>query len=269
MRRLFIAGNWKMNTDAAGASALAGDLLNQLGVCQGADKVDVALCPPYVYLSLVAQKLKGSFIGLGAQNGYFAPSGALTGEISMAMLKDVGCRYVILGHSERRHIMGETDEIVNKKLLAALAGGLDPIFCIGELLEQRKGNKTEAVLETQLRQGLAKIDKGQMARVTIAYEPVWAIGTGQTATPQQAQDAHKFVRKIICDLFDNGLAQSIRIQYGGSVKPDNAKELMGQPDVDGALVGGASLKVEDFMGIIKGGISGGSGGSCRCNCHCS
>jgi len=265
MRKKFVAGNWKMNMDASGAASLAIGLKEQLSSCDKADEIDVAVCPPFVYLATVCAVLKDSDIGVGAQDVYFETNGAFTGEISVAMLKDVGCGFVIIGHSERRHVICETDELINKKVLAALEGGLEVIFCIGELLEERQQNKTEAVNERQLRNGLANVTKEQMAKVTIAYEPVWAIGTGVTATCQQAQEAHAFCRSVLSDIFDSETAQSVRIQYGGSVKPNNAVELMAQPDVDGALVGGASLKVDDFMGIIQGGLGK---GNCRCDCKC-
>ncbi|MBN1436044.1 MAG: triose-phosphate isomerase [Sedimentisphaerales bacterium] len=261
MRKLFIAGNWKMNLDAAAAKELTTGLKDNLCDCTAA-KVDVAVCPAYVYVPQVVEIAQGSPIAVGAQDVYFEGNGAFTGEVSVAMLKDVGCKYTILGHSERRHVIGETDELTNQKLLAALAGGLDVILCIGELLEERQANQTEAVIERHLRKGLAGVTKEQMAKVTIAYEPVWAIGTGQTATPEQAQEAHAFARSIIADMFDNNVAQETRIQYGGSVKPSNAAELLSLPDVDGALVGGASLKVQDFMGIINAGAS-----TCGCGCQ--
>jgi len=250
MRKLFIAGNWKMNLDTAAAAALALGLKEKLSKGEPVD-VDLAVCPAFVHLPAVSQALTDSNIALGAQDIYFEANGAFTGEVSVEMLKDVGCQYVITGHSERRHVLGETDELINKKLRAALAGGLEVIFCVGELLSERENDQTQAVIERQLRRGLANVTAGQMAGVTIAYEPVWAIGTGKTATPGQAQQAHAFSRGIISAMFDDTLAQRIRIQYGGSVKPDNAAELMSQQDVDGALVGGASLKVDDFVGIIK------------------
>lgn len=253
MARKFIAGNWKMNLDGAGARELALGLKEALSRFENAGTVDVAVFPPFVYLGIVAQAIKGSNIGLGAQNAYFQGNGAFTGETSIAMLKDVGCRYVILGHSERRHVLGEGNELINKKMQAVLEGGLEPIFCIGELLEEREGGKTEAVLEKQLREGLANISKEQVGKITIAYEPVWAIGTGKTATGDQAQEAHAFCRGIVSDIYDSSISKEIRIQYGGSVKAGNAADLMGRADVDGALVGGASLKVEDFMGIIQNG----------------
>lgn len=261
MRKKFVAGNWKMNLNTAEATALAAGLKNAL-VCEGACCVDVAICPVFVQIPAVAAVVSGSEINVGAQDVYYESNGAFTGEISVDMLKDVGCAYVLAGHSERRHVIGETDEIVNKKVKATLAGGLKSILCIGELLEEREANKTEAVIERHLREGLKGITANQMANVTIAYEPVWAIGTGKTASPEQAQEAHAFARKILSDMYGDDLAQQVRIQYGGSVKPGNAAELIGQADVDGALVGGASLKVEDFVGIIRG--AGNSGKSCCC-----
>lgn len=253
MREKFIAGNWKMNLDCDSATELARAIRKRLadGPAKNAN-VDVAVCPPAVYLAEIAKTLAGSEIGLGAQNVYFEGNGAFTGEISVNMLKDVGCKYAVIGHSERRHILGETDELVNKKVVAAIEGGLDVILCIGELLEERETGQTEAVIERHLKKGLVGVGAEQMKKVTIAYEPVWAIGTGKTATPQQAQDAHKFARGVLAEMFAEA-AQKIRIQYGGSVKPANAKELLQQEDVDGALVGGASLTADDFLGIIEAG----------------
>ena len=251
MRKNFVAGNWKMNLNSAQAEELAAGLKKNISQITG--DVDVAICPPFVYLQTVAVAIAGSSIALGAQDVYFQTNGAFTGEISVEMLKDVGCRYVIVGHSERRHVIGEKDELINRKLQAVLEGGLLPILCIGELLEERENGQTEKVIERQIRQGLVDIDKGQMANVTLAYEPVWAIGTGKTASPEQAQQAHAFARSILEDMFGTDVATAIRIQYGGSVKPANAQILMSQTDVDGALVGGASLKVDDFLAIIQAG----------------
>ena len=253
MRKLFIAGNWKMNLDETSVTALAGELQVQLSGEQVFGKVDVAVCPPFVYLPAVGKVLSGSEIQVGSQNVYFESNGAFTGEISVAMLKDVGCRYIIIGHSERRHVMGEDDELINKKLHSVLQGGLEAILCIGELLSEREQGQTEKVVERQLRNGLIGVDLQDMSRLTIAYEPVWAIGTGKTASPAQAQEAHAFSREIIADIFDGSVADQVRIQYGGSVKPENAAELLGLKDVDGALVGGASLKADSFTGIIKAG----------------
>jgi triosephosphate isomerase len=248
MRKPFIAGNWKMNTDAAGASALASGLVKALA---GVNTVDVAVCPPFVYLQAVAKALGDSAIRLGAQNVYFEGNGAFTGEISCAMLKDVRCTYVIVGHSERRHVMGETDALINKKVAAVIASGLQPILCVGELLQEREADKTEAVVAGQVKKGLAAITAEQMKRVTIAYEPVWAIGTGRNATPEQAQEVHAMIRGLLGEMYDASVAARTRIQYGGSAKPANTAELMANPDVDGLLVGGASLKVDDFAAMIK------------------
>jgi triosephosphate isomerase len=248
MRRKFVAGNWKMNTESQSSVALA------KAVAAGAAKLSdrtVAVCPPFVYLAAVAAAIKGSSLALGSQDLYFEANGAFTGEISAAMLKDVGCAYAICGHSERRHVIGEKDDLINKKIKAALAGGLLPIFCVGELLSERDANQTESVVDRQLKLGLAGISDAQMDQITIAYEPVWAIGTGRTATPQQAQEVHAFVRDRLKTLYGKKIAEQTCIQYGGSVKPANAADLMGQPDVDGLLVGGASLKAEDFVAIMK------------------
>ena len=253
MRKKFIAGNWKMNLDRAQAMALAEGIKGKFYQIQAKNEVDVAVCPAFVYLFEVFQALSGSNIQVGAQDVYFESKGAFTGEVSVEMLKDVGCQYVIVGHSERRHVIGESDELINRKLRAVLTGGLQAILCVGELLSEREANETEKVIERQLRGGLAQVEKQEMSRVTIAYEPVWAIGTGKVATPDQAQQAHAFGREIIAGLFDDSISSAVRIQYGGSVKPSNAAELLHQPDVDGALVGGASLKIDDFMGIIEAG----------------
>ena len=248
MRKPFIAGNWKMNTNSASAVALAAGLAKEL---QAVQTVDVAVCPPFVYLQSVAAALSASNIALGAQDIYFEGDGAFTGEISCAMLKDCSCSYVIIGHSERRHVLGETDALINKKIKAAIDGGLLPIFCVGELLEERDAGKTMQVVETQIRKGLEGICKERIQAVTIAYEPVWAIGTGRTATPEQAQEVHAAIRALIEKLYDKSIAQALRIQYGGSAKPSNTAELMAKPDVDGLLVGGASLKVEDFAKMVQ------------------
>ena len=247
MRKNFIAGNWKMNTTAAEAVALA------RAVADGSADVDadLAVAPPYVYLAAVADVVKDSGVAVSAQDMYFEAKGAFTGEVSAQMLMDVGCSYVILGHSERRHVMGESDELINRKVRAALAAGLKPILCIGELLEEREAGRTSAVCERQVTEGLADVSASDMERVTMAYEPVWAIGTGRTATPEQAQDVHAEVRALIGKLYGVDVAGALRIQYGGSVKPENAAELMCQPDVDGALVGGASLKADSFLAIAK------------------
>jgi triosephosphate isomerase len=250
MRKPFIGGNWKMNTDSHSSVELASGLKERLAETAGRE-VDVAIIPPFVYIPGVVQAVQASRIGVGGQDLYFEEKGAYTGEISAAMLKDVGCSYVLCGHSERRHVLGEDDELINKKLHAAISGGLLPILCVGEKLEQREADKTEAVVTEQLQKGLAGVSADKVEGVTIAYEPVWAIGTGKTATPDQAQQVHKMIRGLLSEMYSNEVAESIRIQYGGSVKPANAAELMAQEDIDGALVGGASLKVEDFAGIIE------------------
>ncbi len=236
-----------MNTRAASAASLAKAVVKAVGE---KPSVDVALCPPAVYLSVVADAVAGTPVQLGAQNLYPADDGAFTGEINAGMLTDVGCRYVILGHSERRALMGESDAQVSQKLHAALAGNLVPIVCVGETLADREADHTEKVVETQIHGSLNALDEVRAAGIVIAYEPVWAIGTGRTATPQQAEQVHAFIRKLLGELFNDHVAAQIRIQYGGSVKPDNAKELLSQPNIDGALVGGASLKADDFAAII-------------------
>ena len=248
MRKPFIAGNWKMNTNSASAVSLAAGLAKELS---DVNTVDVAVCPPFVYLQSVAAALSASNIALGSQNVYFEEKGAFTGETSCAMLKDTSCAYAIIGHSERRHVMGETDAMINKKISAAISGGLLPIFCVGELLEDRQGGTTNEVVASQIKNGLEGICAESIQAVTVAYEPVWAIGTGLTATPDQAQEVNTMIRGLLADLYGNEIAQLIRIQYGGSAKPDNTAELMAQPDVDGLLVGGASLKVEDFAAMVK------------------
>jgi len=253
MRKPFVAGNWKMNTDSRSSVELAKAVVSgSAGVAR--EKVTVAVLPPFVYLQSVVRAVSASGVAVGAQDVYFEPKGAFTGEISPAMLKDVGCTYVLCGHSERRHVIGETDELVGKKVTAALGGGLLPILCVGELLQERDAGQTEQVVERHLRTGLAGLSVDKMSAVTIAYEPVWAIGTGRTATPQQAQEVHEFIRALLARMYDKALAQDIRILYGGSVKGDNARELMQQEDVDGLLVGGASLKADEFVQIIEAAV---------------
>ena len=249
-RRLFVAGNWKMNTDADAAVGLARALVERIG---GVDAVDLAVCPPLVYLQAVGDALAGSRVALGAQNVYFEDNGAFTGETSTAMLKDVGCTYAIIGHSERRHVIGETDELINRKVLKAIADGLKPILCVGELLGEREAGETNEVVGRQVKMGLEGVSGGDIGELTLAYEPVWAIGTGVTATPAQAQEVHAMIRGLIAELYDAAAAEELRIQYGGSVKPANAAELLGCADVDGALVGGASLTADDFAGIVAAG----------------
>ncbi|MSQ95344.1 MAG: triose-phosphate isomerase [Gemmataceae bacterium] len=251
MRKKFIAGNWKMNTRGIDGELLAAAVVKGLA---GDTRVTVAVCPPFPFLPRVAQIVAGTPVALGAQNCYPKDDGAFTGEVSPAMLVDVGCKYVIVGHSERRQIFKESDEYINAKVHAALKVGLQVILCIGETLDERKANKTEAVLDTQLTGSLAKITAKSLKNMVVAYEPVWAIGTGVNATPQQAQDAHAFVRNRVGQLCGVAAAQTLVIQYGGSVKPDNATILLSQPDVDGALVGGAALKAEDFLAIVRAGV---------------
>jgi triosephosphate isomerase len=248
MRVKFVAGNWKMYTNAATARQLAAAVVEGLGADQ---RVRVALCPPAPYLSLVGEVLRGSPVALGAQNCYTEKEGAFTGEVSPAMLVDVGCRYVILGHSERRHKLGETDEFINRKVHAALGVGLQVILCLGETLAERQADRTEAVLESQLTGSLAGLDAAALTHVVLAYEPVWAIGTGHNATPEQAEQAHAFLRGRVRSLFGDDTARALLIQYGGSVKPDNAASLFAQPDVDGGLIGGASLHAGHFLAIVR------------------
>jgi len=247
VRKSFVAGNWKMNTNGQEAVQLG------MAVAVGAHDVraDLAVCPPFVYLCAVAAALKGSRVALGAQNMYSEPKGAYTGEISAAMLKDAGCRCVILGHSERRHILGEKDDLIRAKVRAALAAQLEPILCVGETLEERDANRTLTVIERQVREGLSGTPAEQARRVTLAYEPVWAIGTGRSAAPEQAQEVHAAIRKLLAALFGADTAEAIRIQYGGSVKPGNARAILSQPDVDGALVGGACLNADSFLQIAR------------------
>lgn len=250
MRKPFVAGNWKMNTDRESSSKLAENIV--AGSVEAAGQsVTVAVCPPFVYLQSVANALRSSGVALGAQDVYFEAKGAFTGEISTSMLKDVGCTYCLCGHSERRHVIGETDELINRKVTASINGGLLPILCVGELLAEREASKTNEVVARHLKEGLAGLDAEKVSAVTVAYEPVWAIGTGVTATPDQAQEVHDFIRNLLGEMYDGQLAEEIRILYGGSVKPDNAAELMGQKDIDGLLVGGASLKADDFLTIIQ------------------
>jgi len=247
MRKPYVAGNWKMNLDRTEAAALASGIVRGINY----DDIDVGVAPPSVYLSAVIDAVEGTGLHVAAQNCHFAPNGAFTGEISPEMLLAVGCDTVIIGHSERRHIFGETDELINKKVKAALNAGLKVILCIGETLDQREAGQTNDVCRRHVRQGLKDVRPEQMAELVIAYEPVWAIGTGRTATPEQAQEVHAFVRPLVASAFSTDIASALRIQYGGSVKPENALELMSQPDIDGALVGGASLKVQSFLDIIE------------------
>jgi triosephosphate isomerase len=249
MRRFFVAGNWKMNLLAKSAVELAGALAR--AVPAPLPNVQVAVCPPFPYLLAVAEAVSGSGVELGAQNAWHEKPGAFTGEVAIEMLLDADCRWVILGHSERRLILGETDELIGRKTRAAVAGGLDVILCVGETLSQRQAGQTETVLDSQMHGSLAGIDDRAFAKIVIAYEPVWAIGTGVTATTEQAQSAHSHLRKWLATRYNPRIAAETRILYGGSVKPQNAGSLLEQPDVDGALVGGASLKVDDFLPIIR------------------
>jgi triosephosphate isomerase len=248
MRTKFIAGNWKMYTNATGAEQLARAIVTGLG---DERRVRVAVCPPFPYLARVAEVLRGSPVALGAQNLYPENEGAFTGEVSPTMLLDVGCRYVIVGHSERRHILGESDAFIHRKVIAALSAGLSVIFCVGETLQQRQANATEGVLQKQLESGLGGVSPDDLPRVVVAYEPVWAIGTGQVATPEQAQQSHACLRQQFARMFGEEKARALPIQYGGSVKPENVTKLLHEPDVDGALVGGASLKADLFLAIIR------------------
>lgn len=236
-----------MNLNRAEAVKLARELA---AVDAGSD-CDVLICPSTVYLDSVAAAISGSGIALGAQDVYFEHNGAFTGETSTSMLVDIGCTFVILGHSERRHVMGETDQLVNKKVHAALAAGLTPVVCVGELLEDREAGRTHEVVKTQFAGSLADLTDEQIRQTVIAYEPVWAIGTGKTASPEQAQEVHADLRKMLAEQYNSGTSEAVRILYGGSVKPGNAGELMSQTDIDGALVGGASLDPESFAAIIS------------------
>jgi triosephosphate isomerase len=250
-RKLIIAGNWKMNKTVAEGLDLVRGLKIELA---NVKEVDIVVCPPYTGLSEVSKAILDSNIRLGAQNMSENNVGAYTGEIAAVMLKEFSVRYVILGHSERRLYQNESNELIAKKASAVHTASLKPIVCIGETLQERESNQTEKVLETQVRGSLAGLSKDQMVETVLAYEPVWAIGTGKTATTAQAQEAHAFIRKQLAAMFDEAVARRVRIQYGGSVKPSNARELMSQPDVDGALVGGASLEVRSFADIIKNSI---------------
>jgi triosephosphate isomerase len=245
-----VAGNWKMNGTAASCRELAEGLRDALA---GIDGVDTAVCPPFPYLAAVCDILKDAPTAVGSQNVYCEPKGAFTGETAPAMLLDIGCTYAIIGHSERRHVLGETNDLVRKKIGAALEAGLKPIVCVGELLEEREAGRTEAVVGEQVAKAIEGLSAQDMDNVTVAYEPVWAIGTGKTATPQQANDVHVFIRGLVAKTLGDAVAAKLRIQYGGSVKPENAADLLGQPDIDGALVGGASLKVDSFKAIVEAG----------------
>ncbi len=244
-----VGGNWKMNTDAAGASSLAQAVAR--GLASAGPGVQVAVFPPFVYLAAVAAATKGTPLAVGGQDVYHAAKGAFTGEISPAMLIDVGCTRVLCGHSERRHVLHEGDDMVNAKLRTALAAGLHPTLCVGETLHQREEGETNTVNERQVERGLRDVAPADLARITIAYEPVWAIGTGKTATPNDAQDAHRHIRAVVSALYGPAAGAALRIQYGGSVTPANAAGLFAMPDIDGGLIGGASLKADDFLAIVS------------------
>jgi triosephosphate isomerase len=247
-RKLLIAGNWKMNKTVAEALDLVGGLRRELASIK---EVDIVVCPSFTALCEVSKAILDSNIRLGAQTMSEHNYGAYTGEIAAGMLKEFSVRYVILGHSERRQYQKESDSLIAKKALAVHAASLKPIVCVGETLQEREAGKTEQVLETQIKGSLAGLSRDQMEETTIAYEPVWAIGTGKTASTEQAQSAHAFIRKQLAALYDEAVSKRVRILYGGSVKPSNARELMAQPDVDGALVGGASLEIRSFADIVK------------------
>ena len=247
-RRILIAGNWKMNKTATEAAALVTEIKRDVF---DIDNVDILVCPPFTALAVVGDVVRDSNVSLGAQNMYFEDKGAYTGEISTAMLKDCGCTHVIIGHSERRTIFNESDETINKKVKKALEAGLISILCIGEKLEEREANKTFEVITNQLEGDLAGIDSDNIKKIIIAYEPVWAIGTGKTATSEQAQEAHAFIRNLIKEKYDSVVADGIIILYGGSMKPANVEELVSQPDVDGGLIGGASLEAASFVELVK------------------
>ena len=256
MRPHFIVGNWKMYTNAAEARQLTKAIVDGVYTMSMGDRASVAVCPPFPYLALVGEILKESRVALGAQNLYPEKEGAFTGEVSPTMLLDLGCRYVILGHSERRHKLGESDSFINQKVRVALAAGLDVILCVGETLGQRKADQTTAVLDRQLIQGLAGVSADTLTHLSIAYEPIWAIGNlGHQATPEQAQEAHSLIRRRFSQIFDEKSAQTLVIQYGGSVKPENASALLSCHGVDGALIGGASLNAGEFLAIVMAGIS--------------
>lgn len=246
-RKKFIAGNWKMNKTPADGVALVNDIVAAVGK---QSDVDVVVCPPFTGLESAGKALDGSNVKLGAQNMHFEASGAFTGEISAAMLRSIFATHVILGHSERRTLFGETDEVVNKKVLAALKNQLRPIFCIGETLAERESGATLKVVQTQVERGLDGVSKELATNVVVAYEPVWAIGTGKVATTEQAQEVHAFIRGLLVKLFGDAVAQKVRILYGGSMKPANAPELLAQKDIDGGLIGGASLEARSFVELI-------------------
>jgi len=248
MRKPFIAGNWKMNKKIGEGVSLVKELKEFV---MDANDKDILVCPSFIALSSVSAELKGSNIMVGAQNMHFEDEGAFTGEICPDMLKEVGVNYVIIGHSERRHIFNEDDELINKKVKRSIVEEMNPILCVGETLEQREADDTQSIIEMQISKNLAGVTEEEMKQVTIAYEPVWAIGTGKTATPEQAQEVHKFIRELIKSMLGVEVANNTRILYGGSVKPDNVKGLMAMEDIDGGLVGGASLDAKSFADIVN------------------
>ena len=249
MRRRIIAGNWKMHNNISESQNLVTKLVNGLND-QNINR-EVIICPPFTSLTEVSNLLSGTKIELGAQNMHFENKGAFTGEISADMLKSIGCKYVILGHSERRNIFGETDELINRKIKQALISELTPIFCMGETLAQREDGITNDVIKKQISEGMKGLSEEDVNKIIIAYEPIWAIGTGKTATPDQAQEVHKFIRSLLRENFSENSSQNIPVLYGGSVKPDNAEDLLAKEDIDGALVGGACLDVDSFISIIN------------------
>jgi triosephosphate isomerase len=248
MRKKIIAGNWKMNKTGTEAASFARDLkIKTLNI----NKTEIVVCPPYIAIMPVYEILKESRIKIGAQNVHWEPSGAFTGEVSAEMIEKAGCKYVIIGHSERRQYFGEINQSVNKKIKQTLTTSLCPIVCVGETLQQRETGQTKDVVKTQITEGLAGLSIDQMKRLVLAYEPVWAIGTGVTATPAQAEEVHHFIRELLAELLNSQIADSAQILYGGSVKPDNVKELLSQDNIDGGLIGGASLKVDSFVEMIR------------------
>ena len=248
MRKPMIAGNWKMNKTPREAAELVKALKNRVG---DIDEVDMVLIPPFTALPTVCDLIKGSKLGLGAQDVHWEEKGAYTGEVSASMIKEAGCQYVIIGHSERRQYFGETNETVRKKIKAALKSNLTPIVCVGEKLEEREKGETFQVLENHVKGGLSGLSSEEILKIVIAYEPVWAIGTGKTATPQQANEVHAFIRRLLSDIYSEDVASQTRILYGGSVKPDNISALMSEREIDGALVGGASLEAQSFSEIVQ------------------
>lgn len=252
-RKPFVGGNWKMNGDRATGRELARGVAGEVGAMT--DAVDVAVFPALPFLDAVGGTLSDSGVMLGSQDVYHQGNGAFTGEVSVEMLRDLGVGAVLAGHSERRHVIGEDDRTVNKKIVATIAGGMISVLCVGETLEQREAGETDRVNEQQTRLGLAGVEAADLEKVVIAYEPVWAIGTGKTATPEDAQDAHAKIRAVIADLYDDNAASAIRIIYGGSMKPGNAEALMAMPDIDGGLIGGASLNAADFGAIVRAGAA--------------